>query len=228
MVRGCACHGGRRLGARHDYHPPRAARRHPARVRGCGGRRTASTLGHTATFDWLCEQGHVGLERVAKARRDPAIVAPVIAALEVLGSHLRAAQGRRVGAARRAREPAAAGRPRPRADRNGGRGRRRAALHLVPAARRSTSTRPASPSASTSTSTARCAASWRATSDASVARPGRQGLRLRRRAAERAYHDALLDLAAPAMGHPPRRADRRAGRRRRRRLRACTARRCCR
>jgi hypothetical protein len=33
------------------------------------------------TFDWLCEQGHVGLERVAKARRDPAIVEPVKAAL---------------------------------------------------------------------------------------------------------------------------------------------------
>jgi hypothetical protein len=38
------------------------------------------------SFDWLCEQGHVGLERVAKARRDPAIVAPVIAALDVLGA----------------------------------------------------------------------------------------------------------------------------------------------
>ena len=37
-------------------------------------------------FDWLCEQGHVGLERGAKARRDPAIVAPVIAALEVLAA----------------------------------------------------------------------------------------------------------------------------------------------
>src|SRR6185312_11269415 len=37
-----------------------------------------------ATFDWLCEQGHIGLERVAKARRDPAIVAPVSAALAVL------------------------------------------------------------------------------------------------------------------------------------------------
>src|SRR4051812_49582735 len=36
------------------------------------------------SFDWLCEQGHVGLERVAKARRDPAIVAPVKAALDVL------------------------------------------------------------------------------------------------------------------------------------------------
>jgi hypothetical protein len=38
------------------------------------------------TFDWLCEQGHVGLERVAKARRDPSIVAPVRTALEVLGT----------------------------------------------------------------------------------------------------------------------------------------------
>lgn len=39
-----------------------------------------------ATFDWLGEQGHVGLERVAKARRDPSIVAPVLVALEVLGT----------------------------------------------------------------------------------------------------------------------------------------------
>jgi hypothetical protein len=39
-----------------------------------------------AAYDWLCEQGHVGLERVAQARRDPAIVAPVIAALEVLAA----------------------------------------------------------------------------------------------------------------------------------------------
>ena len=39
-----------------------------------------------ASFDWLCEQGHVGLERVAKARRDPAIVQPVIAALGELSA----------------------------------------------------------------------------------------------------------------------------------------------
>ena len=38
------------------------------------------------SFDWLCEQGHVGLERVAKARRDPALVGPVTAALETLGA----------------------------------------------------------------------------------------------------------------------------------------------
>jgi hypothetical protein len=38
------------------------------------------------SFDWLCEQGHVGLERVAKARRDPALVGPVTAALEQLAA----------------------------------------------------------------------------------------------------------------------------------------------
>jgi hypothetical protein len=38
----------------------------------------------SSSFDWLCEQGHVGLERVAKARRDPALVGPVTAALEQL------------------------------------------------------------------------------------------------------------------------------------------------
>ncbi|MGZ4603655.1 MAG: hypothetical protein ACXV3S_06055 [Kineosporiaceae bacterium] len=38
------------------------------------------------SFDWLCEQGHIGLERVAKARRDPALVAPVRAALGVLAA----------------------------------------------------------------------------------------------------------------------------------------------
>jgi hypothetical protein len=38
----------------------------------------------SSSFDWLCEQGHVGLERVAKGRRDPALVEPVTAALEQL------------------------------------------------------------------------------------------------------------------------------------------------
>ena len=37
------------------------------------------------SFDWLCEQGHIGLERVAKARRDATLVRPVTAALELLG-----------------------------------------------------------------------------------------------------------------------------------------------
>jgi hypothetical protein len=40
----------------------------------------------SGSFDWFCEQGHVGLERVAKERRDPALVGPVTAALEPLGA----------------------------------------------------------------------------------------------------------------------------------------------
>jgi hypothetical protein len=40
----------------------------------------------SGSFDWLCEQGHIGLERVAKARRDPALVAPVTAALVPLAA----------------------------------------------------------------------------------------------------------------------------------------------
>ena len=40
----------------------------------------------SGSFDWLCEQGHVGLERVAKNRRDPSLVAPVTAALAQLGA----------------------------------------------------------------------------------------------------------------------------------------------
>ena len=38
------------------------------------------------SFDWLCEQGHVGLERVAKARRDPGLLGPVTAAVEQLSA----------------------------------------------------------------------------------------------------------------------------------------------
>jgi hypothetical protein len=38
----------------------------------------------SSSFDWLCEQGHVGLERVAKSRRDPALAGPVTAAVEQL------------------------------------------------------------------------------------------------------------------------------------------------
>ncbi len=38
------------------------------------------------SFDWLCEQGHIGFERVAKGRRDPALVEPVTAAIAQLGA----------------------------------------------------------------------------------------------------------------------------------------------
>lgn len=47
--------------------------------------RTASDS-HSQSFDWLCEQGHAGLERVAKGRRDATLIRPVTAALELLGA----------------------------------------------------------------------------------------------------------------------------------------------
>ena len=79
----------------------------------------------------------MGLERVAKARRDPAIVAPVKAALEVLAAIFVRLKGD---------------------------------LTVLPAA---TVCRPLDGGC-----------------DVAVPR-------------ERAYHDALRDLAVPAMGHPP-------------------------
>ncbi len=112
------------------------------------------------SFDWLCEQGHVGLERVAKARRDPAIVEPVKAALEQLAAIYARLKGDVVGPARVAREPAAAGRPRARTDRHGDRGRRLAALHLVPPHRARALPRRRDRRASTSASTWSCAARW--------------------------------------------------------------------
>lgn len=36
------------------------------------------------SFDWLCEQGHLGLLRVAQERRDPALREPVTQAVEAL------------------------------------------------------------------------------------------------------------------------------------------------
>jgi hypothetical protein len=40
----------------------------------------------STTFDWLNEQGHVGLERVAQSRRDPALREPVTAAIAPLAA----------------------------------------------------------------------------------------------------------------------------------------------
>ena len=85
----------------------------------------------SASFDWLCEQGHVGLERVAKARRDPAIVAPVIAALEQLAAIYARLKGD-VSVLHAAREnlllPVELVHD---ADRDGDRGRRGGALHVA-------------------------------------------------------------------------------------------------
>ena len=93
-------------------------------------------------FDWLCEQGHVGLERVAKARRDPALVGPVKAALGPLAaiyarlkgdvSVLHASRENLLLAVDLVHEPTG----------HGDRGRRRGALHVVPPDARSSSIPP--------------------------------------------------------------------------------------
>jgi hypothetical protein len=155
-----------------------------------------------ATFDWFCEQGHIGLERVAKARRDPAIVAPVIAALQVLAAIYARLKGD-VSVLHAARENlllpvdllhaptgtviAVDGPPHFTSF-------RRATLDLYPA----------------DAAVAFDLAEYRALCDACCAAGDRMSRGLPAKGfgfggvgRERAYHDALLDLATPAMGLPP-------------------------
>jgi hypothetical protein len=150
------------------------------------------------SFDWLCEQGHVGLERVAKARRDPAIVAPVKAALDTLGAIYAQLKG----------DPS-----------------------VLPAARenlllpvdlfhaptgtvvaldgpehftsfRLTALALYPPGLDVAAQAALCR-EWAARSDGLERGLAAKGFGFGGRPRERAYHDALLDLGAPAMGHPP-------------------------
>lgn len=151
------------------------------------------------TFDWLCEQGHVGLERVAKARRDPAIVAPVKAALEVLAA-IYARLGGDVTVLHAARENlllpvdlfhAASG----------------TVVELDDAAH-FTSFRLATLQFYTPVGfdldeyAALCRA-WAGESDELSRGLAAKGFGFGGVQRERAYHDALRDLATPAMGHPP-------------------------
>ncbi len=154
-------------------------------------------------FDWLCEQGHVGLERVAKARRDPALVAPVIAALEALGAIFARLQGD-LSVLQAARENLLLpGGPGARAHRHRDRGRRAGALHLVPPARaRDVPGRRRRRLRSPRSTWALCRA-LRARTDGLSRGLAAKGFGFGGVPRERAYHDALLDLATPAMGHPP-------------------------
>ena len=153
-------------------------------------------------YDWLCEQGHVGLERVAKARRDPAIVLPVIAALEVLSAICARLRGD-VAVLAAAREQlllpidlahAATGTIVEVDGREHFTSARLAALGLYPAdvpagfdiAEHRALCRTLAPE----TDALQRGLAAKAFGFGGVAR-------------ERAYHDALRDLAAPAMGLPP-------------------------
>ena len=154
------------------------------------------------TFDWLCEQGHVGLERVAKARRDPALVAPVSAALELLAlifarlrgdvSVLHAARENLLLACQLVHKPTGT------VIELDGVGHltsaRLAALELYPA--------DAPVGFDVAAYMQLCRANCAQADGLSRGLPAKAfgfGGVLR----ERAYHDALRDLATPAMGHPP-------------------------
>lgn len=156
----------------------------------------------SGTFDWLCEQGHVGLERVAKARRDPALVAPVTAALEVLTSIFARLRGD-VSVLHAARENLLltcelVHQPTGTVIELDGvehlTSARLTALELYPAD---------APVAFDVAAHMQLCRACRAQADGLhrglPARAFGFGGVLR----ERAYHDALRDLAAPAMGHPP-------------------------
>jgi hypothetical protein len=149
-------------------------------------------------FDWLCEQGHVRLERVAKARRDPALVAPVKAALARLEAILARLRGDvSVLHAARANLLLSVGLV------HASTGTaiavdgpehftsfRLAALELYP------------PELDVAAQQALCRQSAERT-DSLERGLAAKGFGFGGRLRERDYHDALLDPGAPAMGHPP-------------------------
>ncbi len=154
------------------------------------------------SFDWLCEQGHVGLERVAKARRDPALVRPVTAALEQLATIYARLKGD-ISVLFAARENLLL------------------AVDLVHEASgtviavdelphfssfRLTSLELYAADAPLGYDRAEyedlCRA-WCTTTDGLARGLPAKGFGFGGVQRERAYHDALLDLGAPAMGHPP-------------------------
>jgi hypothetical protein len=153
------------------------------------------------SVDWFCEQGHVGLERVAKARRDPALVGPVtvaVARLEAIYARL----GGDVSVLHASRENL---------------------LLPVDFVHEPTGTLIAVDDSAHFTSFRLLALElyddapvgydldeakalcreWAARSDGLARGLPAKGFGFGGVQRERAYHDALFDLAAPAMGHPP-------------------------
>lgn len=154
------------------------------------------------SFDWLNEQGHVGLERVAKARRDPALVAPVTAALRPLAA-ICARLGGDVSVLSASRENLLLAvdlvhAPTGTVIEVDGPGRftsfRRVALELYPL----DAPLGFDPDEQIALCRALCGSADRLSRGLAAKAFGLGGV-LR----ERAYHDALRDLGTPAMGHPP-------------------------
>ena len=154
------------------------------------------------SFDWLCEQGHVGLERVAKARRDPTLVAPVKAALEALAA-IYARLGGDLSVLSAARENLLL--PVDLVHEPTGTvievdesphftSFRLTALELYPA--------DVTVAFDLDEHKELCRA-WCARTDGLERGLAAKGFGFGGVQRERAYHDALRDLATPAMGHPP-------------------------
>ena len=154
------------------------------------------------SFDWLCEQGHVGLERVAKARRDPVLVAPVTAAVEQLAviyarlkgdlSVLHASRENLLLPVDLVHEPTGALIELDESSHFTS--FRLTALELYPA--------DAKVGFDLEEHKELCRV-WSSRSDGLERGLAAKGFGFGGVQRERAYHDALLDLAMPAMGHPP-------------------------
>jgi hypothetical protein len=154
------------------------------------------------TFDWLGEQGHVGLERVAQARRDPALVAPVVAALAVLEaifarlggdvSVLAAARENLLLTAGLVHEP------------TGTLIELDDAAHFTSFRLQTLDLYPTGTALGFDSDEHRelCRA-WSSRSDGLARGLPAKGFGFGGVQRERAYRDALFDLATPAMGHPP-------------------------
>jgi hypothetical protein len=155
-----------------------------------------------ASFDWLNEQGHVGLERVAKARRDPTLVEPVKAAIAVLEA-IYARLGGDAGVLHAARENLllpvdlfheptgtliAVDEPAHFTS------FRLAALELYPAD---------APLGFDLEEHLELCREWSSRTDKLDRGLAAKGFGFGGVQRERAYHDSLRDLATPAMGHPP-------------------------
>ena len=156
----------------------------------------------SGSFDWLCEQGHVGLERVAKARRDPSLVGPVTAALELLGPIHARLKGD-VSVLYASRENlllpvdlvhAPTGTVIQVDGSEHFTSFRLSALELYPA--------DVAVGFDVDEHKALCR-SWCAGTDGLGRSLAAKGFGFGGGQRERAYHDALRDLATPAMGHPP-------------------------
>jgi len=153
-------------------------------------------------FDWLSEQGHVGLELVAKARRDPALVVPVTAALAVLAAIFARLRGD-VSVLQASRANLLLP-PVPVHEASG-------TLVAVDGPEHFTSSRLAAlklypPDAAVGFDVGQhilLCREWSARADAVSPGLPAKAFGFGGVQRERAYHDALRDLATAAMGHPP-------------------------